>query len=49
MDDEYGSAGIDIKRLVSDIKKWKNDIKAATCMIEGALITLDAYLDEVKK
>ena len=45
---KQNKSGIDPKRVLEDIKKWKDGIRANALMIESALITLDAYFEEEK-
>ncbi len=42
-------SNIDPERIMDDLRKWSNDVKATMLMIESALMTLDAYLKEENK
>ena len=42
-------SNIDTVRVMDDLHKWANDVKATMLMIESALMTMDAYFKEENK
>ena len=42
-------SNIDPVRVMDDLHKWANDVKATMLMIESALMTMDAYFKEENK
>ena len=49
LDDMNRKTNIDPMRVMEDLRKWSNDVKANMLMIESALMTLDAYFKEENK
>ncbi len=46
---KQNKSNIDPERVMDDLRKWSNDVKASMLMIESALMTLDAYFKEENK
>ena len=49
LDEMNKKSNIEPARIMYDLHKWTNDVKATMLMIESALMTMDAYFEEVKK